>query len=67
MARRSTSGEMDSAAFLTRIFMRMHMAMCNHCKKFLSQMKLISNTVQKRFGENPDPARVAALKKRLLD
>ncbi len=67
LARRSTSDDMENASLMTRLLVRIHMTICTHCIKFASQMKLISEAARRRLGAEPDPVRLTALKKRLLN
>jgi hypothetical protein len=67
LARRATSGEFENASLPMRLLIRFHMYMCCHCRTFSSQMKAIAEAARRRFAGAPDPARVEALKRRLVE
>ena len=67
MAEKATRGEFDDAGWLTRLLIRMHIGMCEHCRRFSAQMKFISRAAKERAAQSVDAAHLDAFKRRLKD
>lgn len=67
MAERSTRGEFEDASWPTRMLVRMHLLMCRHCRRFKTQMELISAAARKRADDSVDPSRLADFKRKLVE
>ncbi len=67
LAERSTRGEFESASILTRMIIRMHLAMCTHCVRYKKQLGQITQAVRKKAERSVEPVRLADLKKRIKD
>ncbi len=66
LARRSTSGEFDDAGWFTRLMIRMHMGMCNGCRRYGAQLKAIADAVRKSALSSVPPEKTDALKKKVI-
>ncbi len=66
MSERVSSGEFEDAGLLTRLFVRMHLTMCGHCRRYFRQIGLITRAVRGKAGRLVDRERLAGLKKRII-
>lgn len=67
LVERSTRGEFENASWLTKIFIRMHLVMCRHCRRYKRQMGLITQTVRSKAARAVDPSQLEDLKKKIID
>ncbi len=65
MAERATRGEFDDAGLLTRLLVRMHMAMCKHCRSYAAHMACIRDAVRKHAAGALSAEELEACKRRL--
>ncbi len=66
ISERMSSGEFESAFFLTRLLVRMHLSMCGHCKRYARQIENITAAVREKAKRLVDRERLAGLKKRII-
>lgn len=66
MSRRYARGELDNASWFFRIMVRLHLAMCEHCGRYMKQIRLLGKAVRQKSTSDLSRARVDDLKKRIL-
>lgn len=61
-------GELAEASFTRRLAVRVHLAMCRHCRAFQRQLQAISAAARSRADQlDPDPEFEAKLIRRVRD
>ena len=66
MSRRYARGELESASWFFRLLVRMHLAMCKHCGRYMSQIKLLGEAIRRKSSSDLSRARVDELEERIL-
>lgn len=59
-------GNLETAPWYTRVLIRMHLAMCEHCRRFARQLELIGNALCELWSRKPTPERLDATKRRIM-
>lgn len=59
-------GEYASASFATKLRMRLHLAICWHCRRFRRQIGLIEQALRQVVFVAPGPAAETALQQAVL-
>lgn len=59
-------GEIDRAPWPRRLLVRMHLAMCEHCRRFARQLELIGHALREHWSRKPEAAPLDAVKRRIL-
>jgi hypothetical protein len=44
----------------------MHLAMCEHCRRFARQLELIGHALRELWSQKPVPERLDAIKRRIM-
>lgn len=60
-------GELFNAPLLQRGLLRLHLMLCEHCRRFSRQLEMISKTVEEIARPQLDPRVVKAAKRRILE
>ncbi|MDE2142671.1 MAG: hypothetical protein KGJ84_09700 [Elusimicrobia bacterium] len=60
------SGDVESASWLSRAKVRLHLAMCVHCSRFARQLRVISQAARAVWAPN-SAGDTESLKRRILD
>lgn len=60
------AGEIESASMMSRLRIRLHLAMCAHCARFARQLRVIAQAVREAWAPRPQ-ADVEDLKRRILE
>ncbi len=55
VARYIASDEYLTAGFLKRLAIRLHLAMCEHCSRYLRQLRKLAATLRETNSEIPPP------------
>lgn len=66
MSRRYARGELGKASWFFRIMVGLHLAMCEHCGRYMRQIKLLGEAVRRKSGSDLSHAKVDDLKRRIL-
>jgi anti-sigma factor ChrR (cupin superfamily) len=67
VSRAVASGELERAGFWKRLGLRLHLAMCRHCRRYSRQLRAIGQTARELFAETPaDEATVDRLRQAIL-
>lgn len=54
-------GEYDAASFVTKLRVRLHLAICWHCRRFRSQIRLVEQALRVAVFAAPGEGAVTAL------
>lgn len=49
------SDQLIDAGWRKRLSVRLHLAMCKHCRRYAKQMKTVGTVVRSLFGQDPPP------------
>lgn len=60
------SDEYQSAGFLRKLGVRLHLLMCKNCSRYERQLKALAAALRKRSCEIP-PSQIDGVKARLID
>ena len=64
--RKIGSDEMRNAGLMERLAVRIHLAMCRHCRNYARQLRAIGNAARKVWADSPeDSESLARLKERI--
>jgi hypothetical protein len=58
---------LSSVSGFKRFLIRMHLSMCSICSQFAGQMKLLEKAFRERWKQGPNPEKLAAIRRRLLE
>jgi len=67
VAQRLTEGGFEKLPWHRRLPVRMHLLMCEHCRRVARQIVLINQALQRIWMETPDPSTLDDVKRRILD
>ena len=59
-------GEFKEASWKTKTLVRVHLFMCRDCRRFLRQMRIISEGLRETFKENLTTDRLNAIQSKIL-
>lgn len=63
---RLAEGEVENLPWFTRLLLRWHLSMCEHCRRFARQIELISRALREHWNHQPSPERLKELKRRIM-
>lgn len=66
LSERYCRGELEDASWLTRLLVRMHLAMCRHCRLYREQVDFIVEAVRRRSKGSVEPERLKKFEDRLI-
>jgi len=66
VAKLYSMGDMETASAPIRLMMRLHLALCPQCKRYVVQMKLLGEAARRDSEKKLDPKDVEALITRLI-
>jgi len=78
VTRLHASDELERATFMTRMGVRLHLAMCRHCRRYVRELRRIGEAVRSVYAPGPtsaegdggraaDAARNESIVRRVLD
>lgn len=67
VSRGLAEGAYEGAPWASRVLLRLHLLICAGCRAFKAQLELLGDAFRSTWAAGPDPAKVAALERGLLD
>jgi anti-sigma factor ChrR (cupin superfamily) len=66
VADKLAEGELENLPWHTRLLLRWHLSMCEHCRRFAAQIELIGKALREHWSHQPPLDRLEAIKRRVM-
>ncbi|HVS16142.1 MAG TPA: hypothetical protein VMV46_19665 [Thermoanaerobaculia bacterium] len=69
VARAISADELEAATPVRRLYIRLHLTLCRHCRRYARQLEVIADAARELMAGRPDhpPERVRRLKQALIE